>query len=68
MNKDNKLKRNFAKRFVNPLLHNLGRASFGPFALLRHVGRRSGKTYEIPIMVWPVQDGFLIALTYGRQV
>ena len=68
MNKDNKLKRNFAKRFVNPLLHNLGRASRGPFALLRHVGRRSGKTYEIPIMVWPVQDGFLIALTYGRQV
>jgi deazaflavin-dependent oxidoreductase (nitroreductase family) len=68
MNKDNKLKRNFAKRFVNPLLHNLCRASRGPFALLRHVGRRSGKTYEIPIMVWPVQDGFLIALTYGRQV
>jgi deazaflavin-dependent oxidoreductase (nitroreductase family) len=68
MNKDNKLKRNFAKRFVNPLLRNLAHSSRGPFALLRHVGRRSGKPYEIPIMVWPVKDGFVIALTYGRQV
>jgi deazaflavin-dependent oxidoreductase (nitroreductase family) len=68
MNKDNKLKRNFAKRFDNPLLRKLAHSSRGPFALLRHVGRRSGKPYEIPIMVWPVKDGFVIALTYGRQV
>ena len=65
MNKDNKLKRNFAKRFVNPLLRNLAHSSRGPFALLRHVGRRSGKPYEIPIMVWRMKDGFMIVLTYG---
>jgi deazaflavin-dependent oxidoreductase (nitroreductase family) len=32
---------------------------------LRHVGRRSGKRYEIPIMVWRMKDGFVIVLTYG---
>lgn len=68
MNKDNKRLRTFVKHFVNPLLRNFAHASRGPFALLRHVGRRSGKTYEIPIMVWRVEDGFVIVLTYGPQV
>ncbi len=68
MNKDNKRLRTFVKHFVNPFLRNVARASRGPFALLRHVGRRSGKMYEIPIMVWRVEDGFVIALTYGPQV
>ena len=68
MNKDNKHLRIFVKHFVNPLLRNFAHASRGPFALLRHVGRRSGKTYEIPIMVWRVEDGFVIVLTYGPQV
>ena len=68
MHKDNKRLRIFVKHFVNPLLRNVARGSRGPFALLRHVGRRSGKMYEIPIMVWRVQDGFVIALTYGSQV
>ena len=68
MSKDNKRLRIFVKRFVNPLLRNAARSSRGPFALLRHVGRSSGKTYEIPIMVWRLEDGFMIVLTYGRNV
>lgn len=68
MPRDNKRLRTFVKHFVNPLLRTLAHSSRGPFALLRHVGRRSGKTYEIPIMVWPVADGFVIALTYGPDV
>jgi deazaflavin-dependent oxidoreductase (nitroreductase family) len=68
MNKDNRRLRTFVKHFVNPLMRNFARSSRGPFALLRHVGRRSGKTYEIPIMVWRVEDGFVIVLTYGPQV
>jgi hypothetical protein len=65
INKDNRRLRTFVKHFVNPLMRNFARSSRGPFALLRHVGRRSGKTYEIPIMVWRVEDGFVIVLTYG---
>ncbi len=68
MGKENKRLRTFVKHFVNPLLRNLAHASHGPFALLCHVGRRSGNMYEIPIMVWPTQDGFVIALTYGPNV
>ena len=68
MSEDNKGVRTFVKRFVNPVLRNVARLPFGPFALLRHVGRRSGKKYEIPIMVWPVEGGFVIELTYGRKV
>jgi deazaflavin-dependent oxidoreductase (nitroreductase family) len=68
MERDNQRLRTFVKRFVNPVLRRLTRSSRGPFALLRHVGRRSGRTYEIPIMVWRVKDGFIIALTYGPQV
>lgn len=68
MAKDNKGLRTFVKRFVNPILRNFAQSSHGPFALLRHVGRTSGKRYEIPIMVWPVEDGFVIELTYGSQV
>ena len=68
MDRENKRLRTFVKHFVNPVLRNLARSSRGPFALLRHVGRRSGKTYEIPIMVWRIADGFIIVLTYGRSV
>lgn len=68
MSRDNKRLRTFVKHFINPVLRNLARSSRGPFALLRHVGRRSGKTYEIPIMVWRANDGFVIVLTYGRHV
>ncbi len=68
MNRDNRRLRIFVKHFVNPVLRNAARSSHGPFALLRHVGRSSGKTYEIPIMVWRVADGFVIVLTYGPHV
>ena len=68
MSKDNKRVRTFVKHFVNPLMRHVARSPLGPFALLRHVGRRSGKMYEIPMMVWQVEDGFVIALTYGPHV
>ena len=56
------------KRFTNPLLRRFANASRGPFAILRHVGRRSGQSYETTIMVWPLGDDFVIALTYGDTV
>jgi deazaflavin-dependent oxidoreductase (nitroreductase family) len=68
MSKESKRRRTFVKHFVNPLLRHVARSSRGPFATLCHVGRKSGKTYEIPIMVWRVKDGFIIVLTYGSQV
>ena len=58
----------FNKYVTNRLLRVLVKLSLGPFALIRHVGRRSGKPYETVIWVWPRNDGFVIALTYGSEV
>ena len=60
--------RAFNKRYFNRLVHTFAGVSRTPFALIRHVGRRSGKQYETPIIVMRQGDGFVIALTYGPQV
>jgi len=37
------------------------------FGVLAHVGRKSGKLYRTAVNVFRAPDGFLIALTYGRE-
>jgi deazaflavin-dependent oxidoreductase (nitroreductase family) len=37
------------------------------FGILTHVGRKSGKVYRTPINVFRASNGFIIALTYGRE-
>lgn len=37
------------------------------FAILTHVGRKSGRVYRTPVNVFRAPDAFLIALTYGRD-
>jgi deazaflavin-dependent oxidoreductase (nitroreductase family) len=37
------------------------------FGILTHVGRKSGRVYRMPINVFRAPEGFLIALTYGRE-
>ena len=58
----------FNKHVTNRLLRRFANGSRGPFAILGHVGRRSGKPYETVIWVWPTREGFVIALTYGTRV
>ena len=36
-------------------------------SIVRHVGRRSGRTYETPVVAVEHDDGFLIALPYGER-
>lgn len=60
--------RTFNKYVTNPLLGRIARSAHGPFAIVYHVGRRSGKPYQTTIIVRLVTDGFLIALTYGDDV
>ena len=55
------------KRFTNKLLIHISGKDLGMFAILTHTGRKSGKLYQIPIIVVPVQNGFVIALTYGKK-
>jgi len=56
------------KYTLNPLTRRVAHSSFGPFAIVRHVGRHSGKIYETPIIARPVEDGFVIELSYGYDV
>ena len=58
----------FNKYVTNRLLRVFASCSHGPFAIIHHVGRCSGKPYETTIMVWPTKEGFVIALTYGSNV
>jgi len=37
------------------------------FGILTNVGRKSGRLYRTPVNVFRAPDGFLIALTYGRE-
>ncbi|OBI59696.1 hypothetical protein A5706_18385 [Mycobacterium sp. E796] len=39
-----------------------------PYALLEHVGRRSGRTYSTPVGAFRYGDGFVIGLSYGADV
>ena len=59
--------RQFAKRLFNPLVLPItGR--FGPYAVVRHVGRTSGRAYQTPVVAFPLDDGFVIPLPYGPEV
>lgn len=56
------------KNTLNRLTTRLARAGWGPFSLVRHIGRKSGKQYETPIIVAGVPEGFIAELTYGEDV
>lgn len=58
----------FNKYVTNRVFRGFASRSRGPFAVIHHVGRRSGKPYEATIMVWHLGEGFVIALTYGSKV
>jgi len=53
----NKVGLNRVVRHIAPLMPGLG--------LVVHRGRRSGREYRTPVNVFPAEDGFIIALTYG---
>ena len=37
------------------------------YAVLRHVGRRSGTEYRTPLNVFPTDDGLAVFLPYGAE-
>jgi hypothetical protein len=56
------------KYATNKLLIRISGKGIGHFAILSHEGRKSGKIYKIPIIAEPTDNGFIIALTYGKKV
>lgn len=58
----------FSKLVINPVVLKFAGSPRSPFAVIRHVGRRSGRVYETPLLVAPIVNGFVIELTYGLEV
>jgi deazaflavin-dependent oxidoreductase (nitroreductase family) len=56
------------KYVTNKVMIHISGKKFGHFAILSHIGRKSGKLYRTPIIAEPIQGGFVIALTYGKKV
>lgn len=56
------------KHTINPLAMRIARSGRGPFSIIRHVGRKSGATYETPLILAEVPQGFVAELTYGEGV
>lgn len=56
------------KYFTNKLMILISGKKFGHFAILSHLGRKTGKLYKIPVIAEPFGNGFVIALTYGKKV
>jgi deazaflavin-dependent oxidoreductase (nitroreductase family) len=60
--------RYFNKYIFNRLMLRFAGSSRSRFAVVRHVGRRSGRSYETPIIVAPLGTDVVVALTYGPHV
>jgi deazaflavin-dependent oxidoreductase (nitroreductase family) len=56
------------KHTLNRVTSRAARSRHGPFSLVRHVGRRSGRVYETPVILARVPEGFVAELTYGPDV
>ena len=54
------------RRLTNPIFRQFA-GFLPPFAMLEHRGRKSGKAYRIPIIVFPDGNEFVIVLTYGAE-
>jgi deazaflavin-dependent oxidoreductase (nitroreductase family) len=56
----------FNRRFTNPLFLRVAGRLLG-FAVVSHVGRKSGRAYHTPVNAFATEGGYIIALTYGSE-
>ena len=57
----------FNRYVTNPIARRIA-GSAPMFAIVYHRGRRTGRPYSTPINIFQIDDGFVIALTYGPDV
>jgi hypothetical protein len=56
------------KNTLNRATSRIARSGHGPFSLIRHHGRKTGRTYETPLILAAYDEGFIAELTYGPEV
>jgi deazaflavin-dependent oxidoreductase (nitroreductase family) len=54
-------------RFVTNPIQRVWADRLPGFAIVEHVGRRTGRRYRTPVNARRESDGFTIALTYGAE-
>lgn len=59
-------------RRVNRVFTNRVMGTFAwilpPLAMVHHAGRKTGRKYRTPVVAFPGATGFVIPMTYGRDV
>jgi len=53
--------------FTNPVLGTIAWI-LPPMAVIHHVGRKSGNEYRTPVLAFRSPRGFVVPMTYGRDV
>jgi len=53
--------------FTNPLMGTFAWL-VPPLAVIHHVGRKSGRHYRSPVLAFRTTKGFVVPMTYGRDV
>lgn len=59
--------RQAGKYLVNPLVVRTIAGRLGPTAVVRHIGRQSGRAYRTPVYAAALGDDFVILLLLGRE-
>lgn len=54
------------RALFNPIIRRFA-GYIPPLAIINHRGRSSDKAYSTPILAFPADDGFIVALVYGRN-
>ena len=56
------------KNTLNRVTGPMARSGHGPFSLIRHTGRKTGRSYETPLILARHGRDFIAELTYGPEV
>ena len=58
----------FNKYIFNRIILTFAEGRIGPFSVVYHKGRRSGRTYRTPVVASFMGETIIIPLTYGDHV
>ena len=64
----NRAIRGFNHNVYNPLAMTVAGLRHSPYSVVKHIGRKSWRPYDTPVIAHAVGDGFIIALPYGDDV
>jgi deazaflavin-dependent oxidoreductase (nitroreductase family) len=57
----------FNKHIFNRITLKFTQKGKGPFSILRHIGRKSGRIYQTPVLASYIGDIVIVPLSYGEN-